>query len=170
MKASQRITHFDRLKHPADTLPLFFERARLVGDRLGPILFQTPPTLKRDDDTLAGFVAALPDDLPCALEVRDPSWYVPDVYELLRLRGVALVHDDGEGHAPSPRETIGTTGSFAYLRLRSEEPYTDEQIAMWAGVVREQLDAGRDVYAYLRHDEDGTMGLAALRLRELVGG
>ena len=168
MKASQRITHFDRLRHPADTLPLFFERARLLGDRLGPILFQTPPTLRRDDDTLASFVAALPDDVRCAIEVRHDSWYAPEVYELLRLRGVALVHDDGEGHAPSPRETIGATAPFAYLRLRSEEPYTDGQIADWAGVIRSQLAAGRDVYAYLRHDEDGTMGLAALRLRELV--
>ena len=60
LKASQRITHIDRLRHPADTLPLFLERAALVGDRLGPILFQTPPTLQRDDDTLAGFVASLP--------------------------------------------------------------------------------------------------------------
>ena len=57
LKASERITHMDRLRHPGDTLPLFFERAALVGERLGPILFQTPPTLKRDDDVLAGFVA-----------------------------------------------------------------------------------------------------------------
>jgi uncharacterized protein YecE (DUF72 family) len=169
IKASQRITHFDRLRHPADTLPLFFERARLVGDRLGPILFQTPPTLQRDDDTLAGFVASLPGDVRCAIEVRHTSWYAPAVYDILASRDVALVHDDGEGHAPSPLETLGATAPFAYLRLRSEEPYSDEQIAGWAGRIREQLAAGRDAYAYLRHDEDGTMGLAALKLRELLG-
>ncbi len=169
IKASQRITHFDRLKHPADTLPLFFERARLVGDRRGPILFQTPPTLQRDDDTLAAFVAALPDDARCALEVRHTSWYAPEVYELLALRNVALVHDDGEGHAPAPLETLGATADFAYLRLRSEEPYTEDAIARWAGVIQEQLARGKDVYAYLRHDDDGRMGVASLRLRELVG-
>jgi uncharacterized protein YecE (DUF72 family) len=168
LKASERITHIDRLKHPADTLPLFFERARLVGDRLGPILFQTPPSLKRDDDTLAGFVAALPSGQRFALEVRHASWYVPEAYELLAARGVALVHDDGEGHAPSPLETIGATAPFAYLRLRSEVPYDEEAIRRWATVIAEQIRAGKDVYAYLRHDEDGEMGVAAVRLRELL--
>lgn len=168
LKASQRITHFDRLKHPADTLPLFFERAALVGDRLGPILFQTPPTLKRDDDTLAGFLATLPTGHRHALEVRHPSWYEAPVYELMTTRGVALVHDDGEGHAPSPLETIGVTAPFAYLRLRSEVPYDEEALRTWARAVSKELTAGRDVYAYFRHDDDGEMGLGALRLREML--
>lgn len=168
LKASERITHLDRLKHPADTLPLFVERAKLVGDRLGPILFQTPPTLKRDDDVLAGFVASLPAELRSALEVRHPSWYAPEVYDLLAARGVALVHDDGEGHAPSPLETLGATAPFAYLRLRSETPYDDAAVRRWAEVIAERVRAGHDVYAYLRHDEDGTMGVAAVRLRELL--
>ncbi len=168
LKASQRITHIDRLRHPADTLPLFLERARLVGERLGPILFQTPPTLKRDDDVLAGFVASLPADQRCAIEVRHASWYDPAVYELLATRGVALVHDDGEGHAPSPLDTIGTTAPFAYLRLRSEIPYDDAQVRTWASVIAEQVRAGKDVYAYLRHDDDGQMGVAAVKLRELL--
>ncbi len=168
LKASERITHMDRLRHPAETLPLFFERAALVGDRLGPILFQTPPTLKRDDDVLAGFVASLPVDRRCALEVRHASWYDPAVYELLATRGVALVHDDGEGHAPSPLGTIGATAPFAYLRLRSETPYDDDAVRRWAEVIAEQVRAGKDVYAYLRHDEDGEMGVAAVKLRELM--
>lgn len=168
LKASERITHVDRLRHPADTLPLFFERARLVGERLGPVLFQTPPTLKRDDDVLAGFVASLPDDVRCALEVRHPSWYAPEVYELLAARGVALVHDDGEGHAPSPLETLGVTAPFAYLRLRSEIPYDETAIARWGALVGEHVRAGQDVYAYLRHDEDGAMGVAAVTLREIL--
>lgn len=168
LKASQRITHFDQLRHPAETLPLFFERAALLGARLGPILFQTPPTLQRDDDRLAGFVASLPDGQRCALEVRHQSWYEAPVYELLRARGVALVHDDGEGHAPSPLETIGATAPFAYLRLRSETPYDDDAIRKWAALIAAQVRAGRDVYAYLRHDDDGEMGVAALRLRDLV--
>ncbi len=167
LKASERITHVDRLRHPADTLPLFFERAHLVGERLGPVLFQTPPTLKRDDDVLAGFVASLPDDVRCALEVRHPSWYAPEVYELLAARGVALVHDDGEGHAPSPLETLGATAHFAYLRLRSEIPYDETAIVWWAALIGEHVRAGQDVYAYLRHDEDGAMGVAAVTLREI---
>jgi len=181
LKASERITHMDRLKHPAETLPLFFERAALVGDRLGPILFQTPPTLKRDDDVLAGFIASLPlgprangvsagseQVRRCALEVRHASWYDPAVYDLLATRGVALVHDDGEGHAPSPLETVGATAPFAYLRLRSETPYDEAAIARWARVIAEHVRAGKDVFCYLRHDDDGQMGVAAVRLRELL--
>jgi len=58
LKASERITHVKRLREPAETLPLFLERAALIGERLGPILFQTPPTLKRDDDRLAAALRA----------------------------------------------------------------------------------------------------------------
>ncbi len=167
LKASQRITHFDRLAHPAETLPLFVERARLLGDRLGPILFQTPPWLKRDDDVLAGFVASLPSDIRCAFEVRDPSWYVPETYEILKLRGVALVHAEGE-KAPSPLETIGATAPFAYVRLRDDRGYDDAALATWTARLRAQLDAGRDVYAYLKHDEDGSNGLSAEKLRDML--
>ena len=167
LKASQRITHFDRLAHPADTLPPFFDRARLLGDRLGLVFFQTPPWLKRNDDLLAGFIASLPGDVRCALEVRDDSWYAPETYEILRLRGVALVHAEGE-RAPSPIETLGATAPFTYLRLRKEEGYTDAEVVAWAERLRPELAAGRDVYAYFRHDDDGSNGLAAERLRDLL--
>lgn len=167
LKASQRITHVDRLQHPADTLPLFFERARPLGSRLGPILFQTPPWLKRDDDLLAGFVASLPAGQRCALEVRDPSWYVPEVYELLRMRDVALVHAEGE-RAPSPVETLGQTADFAYVRLRSREGYDDVAVATWTERVRGVLAAGKDVYAYFRHDDDGANARAAEKLRDAL--
>src|SRR5947208_14526401 len=63
LKASQQITHRMQLREPAETLPIFFERARMLGARLGPVLFQTPPGAKRDDDRLAMFLAALPRDL-----------------------------------------------------------------------------------------------------------
>ncbi len=167
LKASQRITHFDRLAHPADTLPLWWERIRPLGDRLGPVLFQTPPWLKRDDDLLAGFVGSLPSDVRCALEVRDPSWYVTETYDLLRLRGVSLVHAEGE-RAPSPLTTLGATADFAYVRLRSESGYDDAAVEAWAARCRELLAADKDVYAYFRHDEDGSNGIAAERLRGLL--
>ena len=164
LKASQQITHRAQLRDPAATLPPFFERARLLGPRLGPVLFQTPPWVRRDDDRLAMFLAALPRDVRCALEVRDPSWYVDEVYELLRTANVALVHAEGEGH-PSAVETLGATASFAYVRLRAREGYADEAVDAWARRLAALLEAGRDVYAYFRHDEDGANALSALRLR-----
>ncbi len=163
LKASQRITHFDRLRHPADTLPPFWEKARPLGPRLGPVLFQTPPWLRRDDDLLAGFVAELPSDQRCAMEFRDASWYAPAVYELLSLRNVALCHAAGE-RAPSPLETAGATADFAYLRLRDAGGYDDAAVATWAGRCRGLLERGKDVYAYFRHDDDGSNGLSAEKL------
>ena len=165
LKASQQITHHRQLRDPAETLPLFFERARPLGDRLGPILFQTPPWLRRDDDRLAGFLASLPRDLRCALEVRDPSWYVDEVYELLRTAGVALVHAEGE-KAPSPVETLGTTSSFAYARLRKREGYTEDDVNAWSERLRSMLAASKDVYVYFRHDDTGGNALSAERLRD----
>jgi uncharacterized protein YecE (DUF72 family) len=167
LKASQQITHYRQLRDPAETLPLFFERARPLGDRLGPVLFQIPPWLKRDDDRLAAFLASLPRDARCALEVRDASWYVEDVYELLRTAGVALVHAEGE-KAPSPVETIGTTAPFAYARLRKREGYAEDDVQTWAAAFRSMLDAGKDVYAYFRHDDTGANALSAERLRDLL--
>lgn len=167
LKASQQITHRKQLREPAETLPIFFERARLLGDRLGPILFQTPPWVKRDDDRLAMFLAALPRDLRCVLEVRDPSWYAPEVYDLLRTANVPLVHAEGE-KAPSPVETLGETGTFAYARLRSVSGYTDGAVDVWALRLRALQGAGKDVYAYFRHDEDGSNALSAERLRRAI--
>lgn len=167
LKASQQITHRMQLREPAETLPVFFERARPLGARLGPILFQTPPWVRRDDDRLAMFLAALPRDVRCALEVRDPSWYVEPVYELLRTAGVALVHAEGE-KAPSPVETLETIAPFAYLRLRNEAGYADAAVDAWAARLRDLRDSGTDVYAYFRHDEDGSNALSAMRLRDLL--
>jgi uncharacterized protein YecE (DUF72 family) len=167
LKASQQITHVKQLREPATTLPLFFERARLLGPRLGPVLFQTPRWVRRDDDRLAMFLASLPRDLRCALEVRDASWYAEEVYELLRTANVALVHAEGEAK-PSPVDTIGTTADFAYVRLRRREGYTRHRVNTWAARLGAIRDAGKDVYAYFRHDEDGSNALSALRLRDAL--
>ena len=167
LKASREITHRRQLREPADTLPIFFERARLLGARLGPILFQTPPWVRRDDDRLAMFLASLPRDLRCSLEVRDASWYAPEVYELLRTANVALVHAEGE-KSPSPVDTLGETADFAYARLRSRTGYTKKAVDAWAGRLGSLMASGKDVYAYFRHDEDGSNALSAERLRRVL--
>jgi uncharacterized protein YecE (DUF72 family) len=167
LKASQQITHRKQLREPAETLPIFFERARPLGKRLGPILFQTPPWVRRDDDRLAMFLAALPRDVRCVLEVRDPSWYAAEVYDLLQAANVALVHAEGE-KAPSPVETLGVTADFAYARLRDRNGYPDDAVDAWAERLRALLAAGKDVYVYFRHDEDGSNALSAERLRRAI--
>ena len=167
LKASRLITHRAQLREPASTLPPFFERARLLGPRLGPILFQTPPWLKRDDERLAMFLASLPRDSRCVLELRHTSWYVPEVYELLSSVNVSLVHAEGEKN-PSPLESLGRTADFAYVRLRRREGYSRKRVLTWARRLRDVLASGKDVYAYFRHDDDGANALAAMRLRDAL--
>lgn len=167
LKASQRITHVDRLRHPAETLPLFWEKVAPLGDRLGPILFQLPPWLRRDDDLLAGFVAALPAGRRCVMEFRDPSWYVPEVATILGLRNVALCHADGE-RAPAPLDVAAGCADFAYLRLRDPRGYDGAAVDGWAARCRDLLARGTEVYVYFRHDADGSNGLAAERLHRAL--
>ena len=161
LKASRRITHFAQLRDTADWLPRFLERARLLGPRLGCILFQTPPWLKRDDELLRAFIAALPATPRAAFEFRNASWYDDAVYAILRERNLALCTAEGE-RAPAP---FTVTADFAYLRLRNkEEPYTRRSLAGWRDRLRALLDGGRDVYAYLYHDEDGENAVMAMWL------
>ena len=167
LKASRQITHRAQLREPATTLPIFFERARMLGPRLGPILFQTPPWVKRDDERLAMFLASLPRDLRCALEVRHSSWYVPEVYDLMRSVNVSLVHAEGEKD-PSAMETLGLTADFAYVRLRRRAGYSRRRVATWATRLHEIIASGKDVYAYFRHDDDGANALSAQRLRDAL--
>ena len=158
VKASRRITHINLLRDTRDSLPRFLERVRSLGARLGCLLFQTPPWLKRDDALLAGFLAAVPRDIRTAFEFRETSWYDDAVYAILRERNVALCTAEGE-RAPAP---YTVTADFVYLRLRNkDEPYTPESLAGWRDRLRAALDEGRDVYAYLYHDEVGENAVTA---------
>lgn len=115
LKASRRITHFERLRLPSAALDYFLAAARGLGERLGLALFQLPPVLRLDLERLERFLAALPEDVRAAFEFRHPSWYSPEVYARLRERGVALcARDDDEG--PTPLEL---TAPFTCVRLRA---------------------------------------------------
>src|SRR3989440_8592883 len=103
LKAPQLITHRKRLKEVEAPAALFFERAGALGPRLGPLLFQLPPNLKKDMARLTTFLAQVPTDRRVALEVRHESWYDDEVYEALRGRDVALcVADTDEAQLPFP--------------------------------------------------------------------
>jgi uncharacterized protein YecE (DUF72 family) len=158
IKAHQRITHHARLRDPAEHLPFFVERCRLLGDALGPVLFQTPPNLARDDDRLAAFVAEWPRDLSAAFEFRHDSWFDPEVYAILADAAVALV-----GAETDDREAVlQPTAPFAYLRLRRDD-YPDAVLDDWAGRLT-ALDA-TDAWIYFKHEVLSTDRAAALESR-----
>ena len=148
LKASRRITHIKRLKEPAEPLGWLFSSAVGLGDKLGPVLFQLPPNLKKDADRLRGFLECLPDGAIATMEFRHESWFDDETYTQLRERGVALcISDEGEGEKATP---FVPTAGWGYLRLRRES-YTDEELATVAKQIAAQ--AWSAVHAYFKHEE-----------------
>jgi uncharacterized protein YecE (DUF72 family) len=116
-----------------------------AGDRLGPVLVQFPPTRERDPALLDGVLEAL--GLRAAVEFRHESWLRPDVYEVLRGHGAALVVTDGEKWPVAPRMELGP---MAYYRLR-RAAYERGELERWRRELRAEA-AGREVHAYFRHE------------------
>ena len=160
LKAPQRITHFARLRDVGEPLRYFVDTARTLGDKLGPILFQLPPSFARDLARLADLLALLPAELRCAFEFRHASWLAEDVYERLRAANAALCIADSEaGSTP-----LVATADWGYLRLR-DEGYTPADLDRWAATVRELSTRWRDTYVYFKHEESG---IGPAFARELV--
>jgi uncharacterized protein YecE (DUF72 family) len=159
LKASQQITHRKRLKEAAEAVAYFFEVATTLGDRLGPVLFQLPPNLKKDLPRLSDFLATLPPAARSAFEFRHESWFDDEVFGALRSAGAALCWAEDEDLA-TPR--VATAG-WGYLRLRRAD-YTDADVASWAERIRGE--AWSDAYVFFKHEEEGTGPRLAERMRE----
>jgi len=152
LKANQRITHVQRLHDCASTVQRFLEVASVLGNqnRLGPVLFQLPPSLPADLKALEEFLRLRPRAFRFALEVRHPSWHTEETYALLRQQGTALCLAETE--TESPPETL--TADFVYARLRRTD-YTPKQLAAWKKRFDAWLDQGISVYAYFKHEDAG---------------
>ena len=162
LKASRRITHINRLGDADDSLGYFLRTANCLGDRLGPTLFQCPPSLRKDLELLHGFLSRIPRTWRAAMEFRHDSWFDEDVHQALREHDVALVGvDEEEGPLP-----LVATASWGYLRLRRAD-YGDDELRTWVSRVREQ--PWSEAYVFLKHDEESTAGPdAAVRLAGMV--
>jgi uncharacterized protein YecE (DUF72 family) len=148
LKASRRITHQKRLKAADDALTYLVQNARVLGERLGAILFQLPPNLKKDTDRLRDFVQLLPDGLGAAFEFRHVSWFDEDVYHILGDHRVALcIADTGDG--TTPREI---TAPYGYLRLRREQ-YDEAELNSWAEWVGKQ--PWDRAFVFFKHEDAG---------------
>lgn len=162
LKAHRRITHLARLRDVDEPVRVFCERARALGPKLGPVLFQLPPSFERDLARLADLLALLPADLAFAVEFRHASWYADEVYERLRGRNVALcVADTEAGTTP-----LVATADFGYLRLR-DEGYAEADLARWAAAIGAHAGGWRAAYVYFKHEASGAGPAFAARLRRL---
>jgi uncharacterized protein YecE (DUF72 family) len=151
-KASRFITHNKKLRDPVGPLAYMFERAAGLGDKLGPILFQLPPNLHRDDARLEAFIDALPEGRRYSFEFRHPGWYADQVLAMLARRNVALCISDHH-HAPAPWEA---TADFIYLRGhgpggRYRGRYGEKALTEWAKAI-EGWRESRDVLVYFDND------------------
>jgi uncharacterized protein YecE (DUF72 family) len=161
VKAHQVITHIKRLKGAEDFVPRFLATIEPLAraGKLGPVLFQLPPNLKFDAALLRDFLPLLPPVLPAAFEFRHDSWFNDQTWALLRERNIALCVAESEERT-TPDET---TASFAYHRYRKPSYSAAERQVMLKGL-RGHVAAGRDVYAYFKHEETPEGALYAAEL------
>jgi uncharacterized protein YecE (DUF72 family) len=150
LKAPRRITHDARLKQTGELVGRFCLVASTLGDKLGALLFQLPPNLKKDLPLLEAFLADLPSRACAAFEFRHPSWFDDDVLGVLAARNLALCVADSEKLSTPVR----VTADYAYFRLR-DEGYTPDDIKRWAGTIARETSGCKDVYVYFKHEEEG---------------
>src|SRR6476659_9232571 len=150
LKAPQKVTHFAKLRDCTDTLRYFHQTVSALGAKLGPVLFQLPPSFKKDAIILAAFLDEIPSGMRAAFEFRHASWFDDEVFSLLKTRNAALCIADSEKlNTPAI-----ATADFGYLRLRRED-YESSDIARWAETVRKHAESWSDVFIYFKHEEAG---------------
>ena len=169
-KASRFITHNKKLREPKDSLAYMFERAEGLGAKLGPLLFQLPPNLHRDDERLETFLEALPKRHRYSVEFRHPGWYAEEVLAMLRRRNIALCISDHH-HAPAPWEV---TADFVYLRGhgpggRYHGRYGEAALKHWATAIR-VWRRDREVFVYFDNDIKSAAPRDAEQLIGLLAG
>lgn len=164
LKAPRRITHDSRLKDCEELVATFCRVASSLGDKLGTLLFQLPPNLKKDLGLFDAFLAALPPRAPAAFEFRNTSWLDETVFARLRDRNLALCVADSE-RMSTP---LTITADYAYFRLR-DEGYTPDDIARWGDRIAAATSSCRDVFVYFKHEEEGKGPALARLLMDRLG-
>ncbi|MGN6749919.1 MAG: DUF72 domain-containing protein [Xanthobacteraceae bacterium] len=169
-KASKFMTHWKRLLPTcANSIALMQTRLRLLGPKLGVVLFQLPHRFRKDTARLRDFFDMLPPRYRYAFEFRDRAWYADDVFDLLRRFEVALCISD-HVDAPAPWQA---TASHIYVRGhgptgRYQGSYSAKTLQRWAQAVLRWQAEGRDVFVYFDNDQKAAAPRDARRLRRLI--
>ena len=150
LKAPKRITHDARLKDCAEKMDYFVKTAATLGPKLGALLFQLPPNLKKDLARFDAFLETFPPKACATFEFRHESWLDEEIYGRLKARNLALCVADSE-KLSTP---VVITADYAYFRLR-DEGYQKKDIVQWAQTIREKTAHCNDVYVYFKHEEEG---------------
>lgn len=165
IKASQRITHHQKLENCEENVAYLWNVAQRLEGHLGPVLFQLPPYLRKDRDRLARFVEGLPEGMRAVIEFRHRSWFEDEVFEVLRARNVALCFSDVDPKSeddPGLEQPFESTADFGYLRLRREE-YDADGLRTWIAAAREK--PWQELFVFFKHEP--TAPRYALEMRRL---
>lgn len=172
VKASRAITHYKKLVNIEDSLELFLNRIVLLKEKLGPVLYQLPPSLKKDTNLLNSFLTNLPDRLTAknlrqAIEFRDSSWLSKETFSLLTKFNIAYCIIDRENFPL----ILETTADFVYIRMHGAAgtiSYSDKELKKWAGYIKDFLRKGLDVYIYFNNDYHAYAIENARKIKELL--
>jgi uncharacterized protein YecE (DUF72 family) len=170
VKTSRYITHIKRLKDCGEEVTKFMSRAVLLKEKLGPLLYQLPPGLHRDDDRLKEFLKVLPSDGKHVIEFRHESWFVEEVFEILHQHQAGFCVYD----MPKLTSPITATTDFAYVRFHGKKSlysscYTAKEMTDWAKKIKILAKKLESVYIYFNNDIAGYALDNARTLRGYLG-
>lgn len=172
LKASRFITHVKKLKDPEDASQNFLHRARRLGPKLGPIVFQLPPRFKVNIERLEILLRQLPRKFRYVFEFRDLTWITPEINELLKKFNAAFcIYELAGYHSP-----ITVTADFAYVRLHGPTPnkyqgsYSEDRLRQWSRQINEWSKTLAAVYIYFDNDQAGFAAQNAMTLKRMLMG
>lgn len=167
VKVSRFITHIKKLKDTAEPLATFFDRVKYLEEKLGPLLYQLPPGMHRNESRLESFLKLLPKKRQHVIEFRHESWLDERVFDILRRYNIGLCVFD----MPDLTCPLIATADFAYIRFHGagelySSCYTDKQLERWAKRISELAKTVKEVYAYFNNDIEGFAVQNAKKLKE----
>ena len=156
LKANRYITHIKRLKDTSEEVERFFDRINLLKSRLGPVLYQLPPSLRKDLDLLASFIKLLPRRRIAVFEFRHESWFSGDTFKLLNQFGAGFCVHDLVGKE-TPRVV---TADIIYVRFHGptgkyEGNYSKSALRNWADWIKDNCTEAHSIFAYFNNDIGG---------------
>jgi uncharacterized protein YecE (DUF72 family) len=161
LKAPRIITHLKRLKNVEDEAGYLFKTLSILDQKLGPVLFQFPPSFHASRPLLEDFLALIPEGVASVFEFRHPSWQESEILDLLRARNLSLCLADTD---ENPVQEIKATASWGYLRLRRAN-YPEADLSQWLAKIKAQ--PWEKAFVFFKHEEEAIGPEMALRFREL---
>ena len=169
VKVSRFITHIKRLKNTEEAIDKFITRAKILEEKLGPLLYQLPPNMPRNDELLESFLSTLPQGMKHVFEFRHQSWLEEKVFEILHKYNIGLCIFD----MPSVSCPLVATADFAYIRFHGSTGlyfscYSDEELADWAEKLANLASNLEAIYIYFNNDAEAFAVRNASTLRNYL--